>query len=90
MPLYYFHVRTERGLVQDEDGVDLPDLPSVINEALVSASEFLAEAEAPQALAFEVADEWGRMVLQLPIRNREAPLPRSRTLDLLRGFVTLH
>ena len=37
MPLYYFHVRTERGLVEDEEGIDLPHMQAVRHEALVSA-----------------------------------------------------
>src|SRR3712207_4948357 len=54
MALYYFHIRIERGLFEDEDGFDLPDLEAVRREALASAHEFLAEAEWSGPLAFEV------------------------------------
>lgn len=54
MSLYYFHVRTDHGLAENEEGIDLPHLQAVINEALPSAAEFSAEAEGSGSLAFEV------------------------------------
>ena len=69
MPLYYFNVRTDACLVADEDGIELPDISSVLNEALVSAHDFLADVEWSGSLLFEVADEHGRIVLRLPIQN---------------------
>ena len=68
MPLYYFHVRTERGLVLDEEGIDLPHMQAVRREALTSAAEFMAEAEWSGALTLEVEDASGDTVLTLPIQ----------------------
>jgi hypothetical protein len=69
MPLYYFHVRTERGLVEDEEGIELADMQAVRREALVSTHEFTAEAEWPGALTLEVEDASGSTVLTLPIQS---------------------
>jgi hypothetical protein len=69
MSLYYFHVRTDHGLVEDEEGIDLPHLQAVMNEALTSAAEFSAEAEWSGSLAFEVMDEHGQIVLRMPVRH---------------------
>ena len=68
MPLYYFHVRTDGGLVEDEEGIELPHMQAVMSEALTSAAEFTAEAEWSGALTFEVADDLGDTVLILPIQ----------------------
>jgi hypothetical protein len=68
MPLYYFHVRTDGGLVEDEEGIDLPHMQAVMSEALTSAAEFMAEAEWPGALTLEVEDASGDTVLTLPIQ----------------------
>jgi hypothetical protein len=72
MALYYFHVRTDRTLVADEDGIDLPHMEAVRREALVSAHEFSAEARWAGVLAFEITDAQGRVVLRLPIQRRSA------------------
>jgi hypothetical protein len=68
MPLYYFHVRTDGGLVEDEEGIDLPHMQAVMSEALTSAAEFMAEAEWPGVLTLEVEDASGDTVLTLPIQ----------------------
>jgi len=69
MPLYYFHVRTGTCLVEDEDGVELPDISSVVTEALVSAYGFLIDVDPMDPMSFEVVDDYGRIVLRLPIQD---------------------
>jgi hypothetical protein len=69
MAIYQFHIRDERGLILDDEGVDLPDVLAVVREAIVSANEFFAEAETPSDMLFEITDEAGRIVLCVPIRN---------------------
>ncbi len=69
MCIYRFHVRDAVGLVEDEEGVDLPDLFAVLQEALHSAREFLAEASASDGMQFEIADVAGRIVLRVPIQD---------------------
>jgi len=90
MALYYFHVRTELGLVEDEDGVDLPDLAAVMHEALASAHEFLAEVDGPGFLAFEVADEGGCVVLRVPIQSLALALQCLEGLSRDREGISLH
>ena len=90
MALYYFHVRTQSGLVEDEEGIDLPHLDAVRREALVSAHQFLAEAEWSGPLAFEVADARGDTVLTLPIQALSLCWPALTSPALAQGLVALH
>ena len=90
MPLYYFNVRTDACLVADEDGIDLPDILSVLTEALVSAHDFLTDVEWSGPLSFEVADEHGRIVLRLPIQNLGWACQRLITASHDRSLAALH
>ena len=90
MALYYFHVRTQSGLVEDQEGLDLPHLDAVRREALVSAHEFLAEAEWSGPLAFEVNDACGETVLILPIKALSLCWPALSCPALTQGLVALH
>jgi len=90
MPLYYFHVRTERGLIEDEEGIDLPHMQAVRREALVSAHEFIAEAQWTGALAFEVVDAAGETVLTLPIQAVNSSRPGLASPAIAQGLSTLH
>ncbi len=67
MSVYRFHIRDASGLIEDEEGVDLPDLAAVLRHALDSAREFSAEAPPPTDMLFEIADSTGRTVLTVPI-----------------------
>ena len=90
MAQYYFHVRTDRGLVEDEEGIDLPHMQAVRHEALVSAHEFIAEAEWSGALTFEVADDSGDTVLILPIQALSFEWPGRASPALAHGLTALH
>ena len=90
MSLYYFHVRTESGLSIDEEGIELENLDEVRREALVSAQEFLAEAEWSGPLAFEVTDQRGRTVLTLPIQAISLGWPAHTRPTLTHGLTALH
>ena len=74
MTLYRFHVRTDADLVRDREGLDLPDLAAALREALRSAREFRSEADAPYSMRFEIADPSGKIVLTVPIRDRDSTL----------------
>jgi hypothetical protein len=71
MARFFFHLKSDGGLITDDDGIDLPGLSEVTREALQSARELLAEAiktgkpTLPEALL--VVDETGRPVLELPL-----------------------
>ena len=67
MCLYRFHVRDSFGLLEDEEGLELPDLLSVFKEAQRSIREFSADAVAPTGMCFEITDDKGSIVLMMPI-----------------------
>ncbi len=67
MSVYRFHIRDASGLIEDEEGVDLPDLAAVLRHALDSAREFTADVSPPTDMLFEIADSTGRTVLTVPI-----------------------
>ena len=70
MTLYHFHIRNEVGLVEDEDGFNLPDVSHVRDEALRTAREFFADGgSARDGLEFEVTDDTGHVVLRMPIQD---------------------
>jgi len=77
MGRFYFHLQAGDQIVQDDEGVDLPDLSAAQREAILAARELLAEAiksgkaEVPEA--FVIADEVGRALAIVPIA---AVLPR--------------
>lgn len=70
MGIYYFHIRDELGLIEDSDGIDLPDDVAVLMEAIESADEFLRETVAPHQMRLEVVDADGRTVFMTPVQKR--------------------
>ncbi len=67
MSVYRFHIRDAAGLIEDEEGIDLPDLASAFKHALRSAQEYSAEALPPPDMQFEIADSRGHTLLTVPI-----------------------
>ena len=90
MSLYRFHIRDASGLIEDEEGIDLPHLDAVRREALVSAHQFLAEAEWSGPLTFEVTDARGDTVLTLPIQALSLCWPGLASPVLAQGLTALH
>lgn len=81
MTLYRFHIRDASGLIEDQEGTDLPDLASAFKHALRSAREFSADAALPTDMRFEIADDGGRTVLTVPICDLAAckrPVAKAR------------
>jgi hypothetical protein len=70
MPLYFFHIRDRDDLHEDEEGVDLPDLQAVLEEALRADRELAVESAGLYGLEFEITDSSGRTVLKVPIQER--------------------
>ncbi|WP_029032101.1 DUF6894 family protein [Salinarimonas rosea] len=70
MPVYYFHIRSDRGVHPDTDGVRLPDGEAVrreaIDRALVEMAEGEKHAEDRTGWAFDIRDDHDRPVLELP------------------------
>jgi Domain of unknown function (DUF6894) len=66
MPRYYFHLRTPRTFVWDEDGIDLPDPATAQGAAERSAAELrgglLYRVDDSCTWTIAVTDEGGRIV----------------------------
>ncbi len=69
MGLYYFHVRDDLGLVEDPDGIELPDMASLLAEVIRSADELSREAITFRSVRFEITDASGRTVLVAPVQK---------------------
>ena len=68
---YFFHIRTEDGLIPDQEGTDLPGLEQAKEEAIASAKELATEfppgSEGVCLKSIEVVDEVVRTVFCAPI-----------------------
>lgn len=69
MPHYYFHVRNGNGLVEDEEGRDLPDRATARAEALKGVRSILSEDVLAGFLdlqgRIDVVEEAGEPVLSM-------------------------
>ena len=79
----FFHVRDQHYLHEDQEGIDLPDLHAVLEEALRTDRELSVELADLFGLEFEITDISGRTVLKVPIRERRRnpdlpPLPGTK------------
>lgn len=72
MPRYFFHIREGSELIEDLEGVDLPDIASVEEEAIQAAREILADriksGKVIDGQAFHVVDANGARVAQIPFK----------------------
>lgn len=83
MSRFFFHIRDQHYLHEDQEGIELPDLHAVLEEALRADRELAVEPAGLYGLEFEITDSSGRTVLKVPIRERRRntdlpPLPGSR------------
>jgi hypothetical protein len=70
MPRYFFHLRDQHELHEDEEGIDLPDVEAVLEEALRTDRELDREPAGIYGLELEIADSEGRTVLKVPVQER--------------------
>jgi hypothetical protein len=70
--IYYFHIRDERGLVEDPDGIELLDMDALLREVIRSANELARDATAHPGMRFEITDVSGRTVLVAPVQESMA------------------
>jgi uncharacterized protein DUF6894 len=70
MPRYFFHLRDQHYLHEDQEGIELPDLQAVLEEALRTDRELAVEPVGLYGLEFEITDGSGRTVLKVPIQER--------------------
>ncbi|MEE7493777.1 DUF6894 family protein [Methylobacterium oryzae] len=70
MPLFYFHLRNPEGLNRDRIGLELPSLDAAYLEACHTVPEMSADLVRkklnPVRYAFEIADDSGRLLLEVP------------------------
>jgi hypothetical protein len=71
---YYFHIRDNLGVVEDIDGVELPDMAALLAEVIRSVSELSREVSPHRSMRFEIADAEGRTVLVAPVQGGRASL----------------
>jgi hypothetical protein len=69
MGIYYFHIRDDFGVVEDPDGIELPDRIALLLEVIRSGDEFASEGAAYRKMRFEIADANGRTVLVTPVQE---------------------
>jgi len=73
MPRFYFNVRDGDSVITDPEGIEVPGLRAVEDEATQAARDLLADrvkhGEQIGSRKFEVIDETGRQVLTLPFRS---------------------
>ena len=85
MPRYFFHYRTDDGIVRDTDGSDHPDLDAAERKAAELGRAILDRAlsdgdDAQEPRSIEITDAAGEELLYVvfwagpPPRNRSGPL----------------
>jgi hypothetical protein len=67
MPRYFFHLRGDDLLMEDMEGMDLPNLHAALDEALRVRRELALDTTDVGGLAFEVATREGRTLLKVPV-----------------------
>ena len=82
MPVYYFHIRKSQEVIPDEEGVELLDLDTAREEALISASEIMEDQMRfglPVDLndKIEIADAEGRVIASVTFGDA---IPRNGKL----------
>ncbi|ACS55826.1 conserved hypothetical protein [Rhizobium leguminosarum bv. trifolii WSM1325] len=71
MAKYYFHIRMQEGFDPDYDGVDLRSDSGVAEAVSIARrmiSELVANDEPIDGLAFEITDDTGALVAELPFQ----------------------
>jgi hypothetical protein len=69
MPRYFFHLRSKNLLVEDLEGMDLPNLHAALQEVTRANREIAADGTGVDGLAFEVATREGRVLLKVPVEE---------------------
>jgi hypothetical protein len=69
MPRFFARVRTATSLVPDEKGFELATLGKIHAEVARLAKDLVASDPSAVTWTFEIADEEGRTVLTLPLKD---------------------
>ncbi len=78
MPCFFFHLRHGEDLIEDSEGMELPDVDAVLDEAVRTIRELAADPPGVDGLEFEITDSAGWTVLKVPVhggRHTLLPLP---------------
>ena len=67
MPRYFFNLRGDNLLVEDLEGMDLPNLHAALAEVVRANREITSDGTSVGGLAFEVATREGRTLLRVPV-----------------------
>jgi hypothetical protein len=85
---YYFHIRDKFGVVDDTDGVELPDMAALLAEVIRSVDELSREGSTHRSVRFEIADATGRTVLVAPVQGSTPSLDLMAELPV--GRLSIH
>jgi hypothetical protein len=85
MGIYYFNIRDQFGLIEDKDGMELPDRMALLLEVIRSADEFLKDSTTPHEMRFEITDIEGRTILMTPVQQSSASWDYLASLSIARG-----
>ncbi len=69
MPQYFFHLRGDDLLMEDCEGMDLPNLHAALEEVARAKRELAADETSARGLSFEVATCEGRVLLKVPVHE---------------------
>ena len=83
MPRFFFHLRTPAGLERDDIGLDLDGVERAYLDAYASIPamgvDMLLEKANPYRYAFEIMDEGGNLLMEVPfseaLDEKKKPLP---------------
>jgi hypothetical protein len=81
---YYFHIRDSLGVVEDTDGVELPDVAALLADVIRSVNELSREGSTQRGVRFEIADSTGRTVLVAPVQGS------TTSMDLMAELPVVH
>lgn len=81
MARYFFHIRDGDTLIEDTEGIDVPDLEAAREEAVEAAREIVAEraleGKASEGQVFEIWSH-GQMVAAVPFQDGIGDTTRLR------------
>jgi hypothetical protein len=75
MPRYFFHLRGDDLLMEDLEGMDLPNLHAALQEVVRVKREVDADGTGGADLEFEVATREGRVLLRVSVEERQRAEP---------------
>ncbi len=87
METYYFHIRDNFGVVEDTDGVELPDMAALLAEVLRSVNELSRDVSPHPSMPFEIADSNGRTVLVALVQGSTASMDLMAELPVAHSSV---